>query len=206
MSTSRLDPKSQPLDAFAYTVAPMISAASFLQTLESQGVTDVVGLPDNSSAALFARLAQDGAVKLRTVTREGEAFALATGLWIGGRRPVVLIQNTGLLESGDSLRGTAVRMRIPLVCIVTYRGYTKMMRTLGGVPAGRDAALLSRPDVDSAAVVTEPTLQAWGLPFTHLESAADLPRLAAAFAQSEEQRAPVVLLLTGDLQAEASPC
>ena len=182
----------------------MISAASFLQVLESHGVTDVVGLPDNSSAALFSLLTGAGGIRLRGVTREGEAFALAAGLWIGGRRPIVLIQNTGLLESGDSLRGTAVRMRIPLVCVITYRGYTKMMRALGGVPAGRDAALLSRPDVDSVAVMTEPTLQAWGVPFELLESEADLPRLHAAFPQSEEQRAPVARLLTADLQAEAA--
>jgi len=178
----------------------MIPAASFLKVLESHGVTDVVGLPDNSSAALFALLGGSG-VRLRTVTREGEAFALATGLWIGGAHPVVLIQNTGLLESGDALRGTAMRMRIPLVCIVTYRGFAKMMRTFGGVPETCDAALLSRPDVDSVAVVTEPTLRAWGMPFERLEAAADLPRVDAAFARSAELQSPVGLLLTCDLQA-----
>jgi sulfopyruvate decarboxylase TPP-binding subunit len=179
----------------------MISASLFLHALQSRGVTDVVGLPDNSSAALFSLLASDSTVRLRTVTREGEAFALATGLWIGGARPIVLIQNTGLLESGDSLRGTAMRMRIPLVCIVTYRGYTKMMRTLGGVPGSRDAALLSRPDVDSVALVTEPTLEAWGLPMERLETEAQLDRLHAAFRRSEEARSPIAVLLTCDLKA-----
>jgi sulfopyruvate decarboxylase subunit alpha len=180
-----------------------IDAGRLLRLLEEHHVTDVVGLPDNSSAALFARLEKGGAIRLRTVTREGEAFALAAGLWVGGARPIVLIQNTGLLESGDGLRGTAQRMRIPLVCLITYRGYAKMMRTLGGVPASPDADLLSRADVDSVALLTEPTLRAWGVPFDTVGGTSDLPRLHAAFERCEELKSPVAVLLTCDTVAEA---
>jgi len=185
----------------------MICAARFLEALQRHGVTDVVGLPDNASAALFALLAGGGGgVRLRTVSREGEAFALASGLWLGGGRPLVLIQNTGLLESGDGLRGTAMRMRIPLVCVITYRGHARMMRTLGGVPPARDAALLGRPDLDSVALLTEPTLDAWGVPHERLDGEGDLPRLHAAFARSEELGGPVALLLTCDLRAGEAAC
>ena len=45
---------------------------------------------------------------------EGEAMAVATGLWVGGAKPVVLIQNTGLFESGDSIRGINIDMAIPI--------------------------------------------------------------------------------------------
>jgi sulfopyruvate decarboxylase subunit alpha len=179
-------------------------AAVFLDELRAQRVTDVVGLPDNSSAALFALLGGGGApIRLHTVTREGEAFALAAGLWMGGARPMVLIQNTGLLESGDSLRGTVMRMRVPIVCVVTYRGYAKMKRVLGGAPTVIEPALISRNDLDSVAVVTEPTLAAWGLPCELLSSEADLPRLREAFRRSDEQACPVGLLLTCDMVAGA---
>src|SRR6516225_3492064 len=93
-----------------------------LEELRRNAVTHVVGLPDNSSATVFALLNSKEEPQLLTVTREGEAFAMAAGLWVGGKKPVVLIQNTGLLESGDGLRGTVIRMRIPLVCLVTFRG------------------------------------------------------------------------------------
>jgi len=181
----------------------MIAASLLRDELEAQGVTDVVGLPDNASAALFALLEAGSRMRLRTVTREGEAFALAAGLWLGGARPMVLIQNTGLLESGDALRGTVQRMRIPLVGLITYRGYSSMMRALGSVPDTLDPALLGRADVDSVALLTEPTLQAWGVPFQRLERAADLPRLRAAFAHSEERQSPVAVLLTCHTSAEA---
>jgi hypothetical protein len=132
-----------------------------------------------------------------TVTREGEAFAVAAGLWVGGAQPVVLIQNTGLLESGDALRGTAMRMRVPLVCLVTYRGYAKLA-ALPQRPARLDGAWLARPDLDSTALVTEPTLAAWGLPFDFLHEDADLGKLGAAFEQARRLEQPVALLVTRD--------
>ena len=128
----------------------MLSARSILDMLEGEAVTDVVGVPDNSSAALLHPAARaTRRCGVRPVTREGEAFSMASGLWMGGRHPVLLIQNTGLLESGDAFRGTAMRMRIPLVCLVTYRGYAKMMKLFGQVPPAVDAEMLSRSEVDS---------------------------------------------------------
>ncbi len=133
------------------------------------------------------------------MTREGEAFALAAGLWMGGRNPLVLIQNTGLLESGDSLRGTLLRMRIPVVCLVTYRGYAKLARW--GSPAPEPTAeILGRPDLDSVAVMTEPTLRAWGVPFDFLHTDDDVAKISAAFAQAQQRSAPVAVLVTQDLR------
>ena len=106
----------------------MICAKSVLQELKVCGVTHIVGLADNASAALVALLAEPDSLRFIGVTREGEAFALASGLWIGGKTAAVLIQNTGFLESGDGLRGTAQRMRVPLVCLIAYRGYARIKR------------------------------------------------------------------------------
>ncbi len=178
----------------------MPRAGLLLKELRRHGVTHVVGLPDNSSATLLALLDGDPDVRLLRVTREGEAFAVAAGLWIGGKNPVVLIQNTGLLESGDSFRGTVQRMRIPLVCLVTYRGFSGLARRgLSVAAAELTAELLSSPDVDSTALVTVPTLKAWGLPFVFLQEDEDLPRVSQAFRQAEEESRPVAVLVTRDL-------
>jgi len=176
----------------------MAQAQLVLDVLSRHGVTDVVSLPDNSSAALLALLRQQSTdIRLLSVTREGEAFALAAGLWMGGRNPLVLIQNTGLLESGDSLRGTLVRMRIPVVCLVTYRGYAKLARL--EAPPDPGPEILSRPDLDSVAVMTEPTLRAWGVPFDFLHTDEDIPKISAAFAQVQKLSAPVAVLVTQDM-------
>jgi len=175
----------------------MIRAELILQEFEALSVTHVVGLPDNSSASLFDLLSRQPDMKLISVTREGEAFGIAAGLWLGGKKPAILIQNTGLLESGDGLRGTVMRMRVPLVCLITYRGFRKMPHNN---PAPEyDAEMLGRAELDSAALVTEPTLKAWGLPFYFLHEESDLPRISDAFNRAESQSQPVVVLITSDL-------
>lgn len=175
----------------------MIRADLILQELKKWGITHVAGLPDNSSARLFDLLAQDPDLRLVNVTREGEAFAIAAGLWLGGKKPAVLIQNTGLLESGDGFRGTVMRMRVPLVCLVTYRGFRKLPG--GGSALEYDEEMLSRAELDSVALVTQPTLKAWGVPFCFLHDEGDLPQIADAFRRAEEHSQPVAVLITSDL-------
>ncbi|MGA2586840.1 MAG: thiamine pyrophosphate-binding protein [Candidatus Aminicenantales bacterium] len=178
----------------------MVCAKSVLKELKACGVTHVVGLADNASATLVALLANDDSVRFISVTREGEAFALASGLWIGGKTAVVVVQNTGFLESGDGLRGTAQRMRIPLVCLITYRGYKEMRRqSVKAEPRPWTIEEFSRADLDSAAILTEPTLNAWNVPFDFLETDADLPKIAQAFSRAERESRPVALLVTGDM-------
>jgi sulfopyruvate decarboxylase subunit alpha len=180
----------------------VIHARLILDELRRQRVTDVLGVPDNASKALLDLLAAEPAIRLLTVTREGEAFAMASGLWVGGRTPVLLIQNTGLLEAGDALRGTAMRMRVPLVCLVTVRGHARMAaRGLPPSAESVDAELLSQPDLDSVAVLTEPTLRAWGLPWEVLATDDDGPRLATAFRRGQEGEQPVAVLITSDTVA-----
>lgn len=175
----------------------MLSARNFLKTFKQLGITHVVGLPDNSTAVLFHELARDPDIYLVSVTREGEAFATAAGLWIGKAKPLVLIQNTGLLESGDALRGTLVRMRIPVLCLISYRG----MKSLpAAIPSELDADELSRREVDSVALLLEPTLRAWALPYELLSENADLEKIPRAQARAQAEGRPVALIVADTIR------
>lgn len=154
-----------------------------------------MSLPDSISAPIVAALETAGGRHV-AVTREGEAFAIAAGLWLGGARPLVIIQNTGLLESGDALRGTVLRMGVPLVFVVTCRGYD------GLAPEHCDPAnylehreLLVDPSLDTVAMFTEPTLRAWGIPTFNADEdgAAQIER---AFDLAEREQRPVAVLIT----------
>jgi len=160
------------------------------------GATHVVTLPDNTSAPILEAVRERGELSLLVGTREGEVISLSAGLWAGGARPVVIIQNTGLLESGDALRGTASRMGVPLLLLVTCRGYEKA-RAAGLEPheveMTREA--LVRPDLDSVAHMTEATLRAWGIPFLHLRDASDLTPVRNGWARAQTEERPVAVLL-----------
>lgn len=169
--------------------APRSVTEKLVDELARHNVTHVVGVPDNTSATLYRLVERDPRIEVLTVAREGEAFAIASGLWLGGATPLVLVQNTGLLESGDSLRGTAMRMGVPLVFFVTYRGYAKL-------PSAKSDDDMIRPDVDSVAVVTEPTLAAWRVPYEFFRSEKDIRRVRHAFDRAAELSSPVAVLLT----------
>lgn len=181
-------------------MSPSHGVTAALQVLQAAGVTHVLGVPDNASAPLYDALGAGGPIRLVPVTREGEAFAMASGLWLGGARPLVVVQNTGLLESGDALRGTAVRMGAPIPFVVTGRGYPRMEAAGLGPATPRTPHLLTRPDVDSVALVTEPTLEAWGIPYTVCRSGADFPAaLAGLLSEVERLGHPTALLLTASV-------
>ncbi len=169
----------------------MLTTRRVLETFKQIGITHVVGLPDNATAALFHALADDSDIYLITVTREGEAFATAAGLWIGGQKPLVVIQNTGLLESGDALRGTLMRMRIPVVMLVSYRGYKSLPHPMPTLTPD----VLARRDIDSVALLLEPTLRAWNIPYEIVGDNSELEKMVAAQERANQENYPNVIVV-----------
>ncbi len=149
-----------------------------IDELGKNGVTHVVWLPDSETNFMYEQMTGESDIKLVPVCREGESMAVAAGLWVGGKKPVVLIQNTGMFESGDSIRGLALDVGFPLVMMVGYRGWTRH-----GVTA------------DSAARFTEPILHAWGINYYLVETDDDVDRISTAFEEAERTRKPVVCLM-----------
>jgi sulfopyruvate decarboxylase TPP-binding subunit len=180
---------------------PTHPAGETLRALTASGLTHVVGLPDSLSAPLFDAVAGHAVLRLVTVTREGEAFAIATGLWIGGASPLVVVQNTGLLESGDAIRGTVLRMNAPIPILVTGRGYERMRAAEVDPAQPPSPELLARVDVDSVAVLTERTLDAWGVAYRTCEGDDDpVEAIVDAIDGARERGEPVALVMARALE------
>jgi len=137
-----------------------LSATATLDVMAQRDFTHLVMIPDSESAELYDQAGTDQRVDLITPCREGEGIAIAAGLWTGGAKPMVVIQNTGLMEAGDALRGCAVGPRVPLRLVVGWRGYP--------------GAIAGRLPIDSAHPYTEPVLAAWGIPTWQAMAGADV--------------------------------
>jgi len=157
---------------------PRVTPKAIQEQLHKNGVTHVVWLPDTETSFMYHQVATDPKLDIVPICREGESMAVAAGLWVGGKKPVVMIQNTGLFESGDSLRGLTLDVSFPLVMMVGYRGWTRH-----GVTQ------------DSAARHTEPILHAWGISYYLVESDADAERISTAFQEAGRTERPVVCLM-----------
>jgi sulfopyruvate decarboxylase TPP-binding subunit len=160
----------------------MFDGPSVVAALKSCGVTDVVWLPDSELGRWDRDLSAAAELRLIRVCREGEAIAVAAGLLLGGRRPLVAMQCTGLFEAGDALRNLVHDLRLPLFFLVGVRS----LRALRG---GGTA--------DTCPVYTEPIVQAWRLPYVVLDPERDAPdALAAEYRKAQaENRAGAVLLV-----------
>ena len=101
----------------------MFTGPQITKTLVELGVTHVVWLPDSTLGPWETAFAQEPSLSFVRVCREGEAWTVAAGLHLGGKRPLVIIQNTGLFESGDALRNVLFDLGLPLYAIIGYRSY-----------------------------------------------------------------------------------
>jgi sulfopyruvate decarboxylase TPP-binding subunit len=127
----------------------------------SMGVTHVVTVPDSTIGRWEDAIAASG-TKIVRVCREGEAWAVAGGLYMGGASPLVLIQCTGLFESGDALRNMLHEWKLPLYSMIGYRSYLNQ-DTLPG---------------DTSLVFTEPILAAWKLDVRLITQSSQLGEIA----------------------------
>jgi sulfopyruvate decarboxylase subunit alpha len=158
--------------------AANLNPETVLAEMKKNGVTHVVWLPDSETNWLYMLMKNDPELDLITVSREGQAFSIAAGLSVGGKNPIILIQNTGMMESGDSLRGWCLGMHIPVVMMVGYRGYTRH-----GVNS------------DTAATYTERFLNAFGIQYYLVENDSDAERISVAFEEAKQTKRPVAILV-----------
>ena len=94
----------------------ILHPASLVGELIKNNVSHVVWLPDSETNFLYNMMMEEPTLDLVPVCREGETMAVAAGLWVGGAKPVVLIQNTGVFEAGDSIRGLSLDLNQPWFC------------------------------------------------------------------------------------------
>ena len=156
----------------------VLTPPPIIEQYKKNGVTHVIWLPDSETNFMYELMTREEKLKIVPVCREGESMAIAAGLWVGGKKPVVLIQNTGMFEAGDSIRGLGIDIEFPLVMMIGYRGWTRHGITK-----------------DSAARFTEPILNAYGINYYLIESNDDVDRISSAFEEAERTRRPVVCLL-----------
>jgi sulfopyruvate decarboxylase TPP-binding subunit len=158
--------------------AALLRPETLVDEFKKNGVTHVVTIPDSETNHLYELMEQQDWLETIPASREGETFAVALGLSIAGKVPVCLIQNTGMLESGDSIRGMALDSGFPLVFVVGYRGWT------------RHGAI-----TDSAARYTEPFLNAFRINYYLLEQDSDSSRISLAFEEARATKRPVAVLV-----------
>lgn len=158
---------------------PLFSGEQIAGLLVRLGITHAVAVPDGTLGQWHEAIARTDGVRLVRVCREGEAWAIAMGLYLGGARPLVLIQCTGLFESGDSLRNALHDWGLPLPAILGYRSYLNQDLLPG----------------DTCLVFSEPILDAWKIPYRLITESGQLDVIEQHLAGCRAAATPGAVLI-----------
>jgi sulfopyruvate decarboxylase TPP-binding subunit len=157
----------------------VFSGEEIAELFATLGVTHAVTVPDSTIGQWQNAIERHGRTRLVRVCREGEAWQCAAGLYLGGAKPIVMIQCTGLFESGDAIRNALHDWKLPLFAIIGYRSYLNQ-DTLPG---------------DTCLVFTEPILDAWKIDYRLLTKREQFDEIAEHFHACATASKPGAILL-----------
>ncbi|MGQ9721264.1 MAG: sulfopyruvate decarboxylase subunit alpha [Candidatus Jordarchaeum sp.] len=86
------------------------------------GVDFAASVPSSLFKNLFKMLEETLQIKHVPVTREEEGVGVTAGAYLGGKTPVLIIQNSGLGNSINALASLNKIFKIPLLLLIAQRG------------------------------------------------------------------------------------
>ena len=101
----------------------VVTGKEFADRLETLGYDFFTGVPCSLIEGVLRVLEAHPRVPYLPAVREDVAIGLAAGAWLGGRRPAVLMQNSGLGTGLNALASLALLYRLPSLLVVTWRGH-----------------------------------------------------------------------------------
>ena len=100
----------------------MIDAKAFCDTARLAGFSLYTGVPCSYVKPFINFVIDAPDLTYIGATNEGDAVAIATGAELGGKRAIVMMQNSGLGNAVSPLTSLNAVFRIPVLLIVTLRG------------------------------------------------------------------------------------
>ncbi len=166
----------------AGTEGVTLHGGSIIREIKASGIDYVISVPDiTTSEGLLRPLARETKPRLIRVCKEDEGIGICAGLAYTGKRALLLIQHTGLLDSINAVRGVAVEYALPICMMVG------LLEKEPGVPPRQSKRYGVR--------IVEPILEAMGIPYHEIEADADLAKVRPAIDDAYAGSHPVVMLI-----------
>jgi sulfopyruvate decarboxylase subunit alpha len=154
-------------------------AVAIVDGLKKAGINFVATLPDEKILEVIRAVEKDPVLKHVPLCREEEGIGICAGAYLAGKKPAIVMQNAGFLNSCNALTTTSLQFQIPILMLIYYagdigdRGFT----TVGSV--------------------TEPVLQAMGFRSYVLRRREEIDEIMrGAQVLVEDSKKPVAVLLT----------
>ncbi len=97
-------------------------ASIVYESLKEAGIDFVAYLPDDQIHDTQKLIVEDANFITVPIANEGEGVAACAGAWLGGKRPALIIADSGFLVATWPLASLAVSYGIPILVIIAHRG------------------------------------------------------------------------------------
>ena len=159
-----------------------LRGSRIIAQIKASRIEFVISVPDiTTSEGVLRPLSEAATPRLIRVCKEDEGVGICAGLAYTGRRSLLLIQQTGLLDSINAVRGVAVEYGLPICMMVG------LLEKEPGVPPMRSRRYGVR--------IVEPILDAMGIAYHEIEDEADVVKVKPAIGDAYAKSRPVVLLI-----------
>jgi len=93
-----------------------------IEIIKKSGVDLAVTVPCKFFSGLLEKMEKDGSVKVVWPAREEEGLGIASGYYLGGKKGIMVIQNSGLGNMVNALLSLNRYYEIPVFIMVSHRG------------------------------------------------------------------------------------
>lgn len=95
---------------------------ALIEGLAAAGIDFVAAFPSSSMSETERQIETDQRFECVFPSNEGEAVGICGGAWLGGKRPVLLMENSGLSLITYQLVRLNAAFDVPLLMVMDYRG------------------------------------------------------------------------------------
>ena len=160
----------------------MNPSLSIYRGLKRAGIDFTTSVPCVNLQELLNLVGKDPDIIHVPATREEEGVGLCAGAWMAGRRPALLMQNSGLGNCINALASLNILYGIPLLMIISHRG-GRGEPMVGQVPMGQ---------------LTSPLLDTMEIPHFSPDDAEAEDAVNSAWCLAAESHRPAAVLLDLD--------
>lgn len=159
-----------------------LTAEAIKRELKHAGIYFVVALPDRvTSHYLLKGLLADPGFRVVQVCKEDEGISICSGLYAAGKKSVLMMQYTGLLDSINSLRGIGVEGQFPVCMIVGL--------------LGKEPDVAPTQSKKYGVKIIEPILDVMGIEHHLIETDADVGEIVPAVEKAYATSFPTAILI-----------
>ncbi len=161
---------------------PHPSGSAIIAALEAARIELVAALPDIvTSDGLLWPIARRGRPRLVRLCKEDEGIGICAGFHSTGKRAVLMMQQTGLMDSLNALRAMGMDYELPIVMLVGLQG--------------KEPELPAALSKSHGVRIVPPILDVMDIKHIAIESPEDVELVAPAIDEAFDRSRPLCILI-----------